>query len=58
MLRVKKKLLNKVMSNGIVGVFNTSDINEANINKYVKGGFIHIFEKVCNKCLKKKCKCK
>tara|TARA_R110001632_G_scaffold225288_1_gene358188 strand:+ start:358 stop:534 length:177 start_codon:yes stop_codon:yes gene_type:complete len=58
MLRVKKKFKNKTMSNGIVGTFNSSDITEANINKYNKGGFSHIFESFCEKCDKVKCVCK
>ncbi len=58
MLRIKKKFLNKNMSNGIVGNFNTSDINEKNANKYFKGGFKHIFDEICDKCEKIKCICK
>jgi len=49
MLRLKKKYVNKNMSNGILGNFNTSEINESNIYKYIKGGFSHIFEEVKEK---------
>ena len=58
MKRIKKKFQNITMSNGIVGTFNSADITPLNMDKYLKGGFAHIFEDVCYKCEKLKCNCK
>ena len=58
MKRIKRKYRNTVMSNGIVGTFNSADITDKNMDKYLKGGFSHIFEDFCSKCDKLKCICK
>lgn len=56
MKQIKKQFQNKTMSNGLLGVFNSSDITPLNIEKYLKGGFAHIFEDVSEKKNKKKSK--
>ncbi len=57
MLAIKTKYKNKTMSNGIVGVFNTSDIDTSNSQRFYNSGFKHIFNIICDKCELKKCIC-
>ena len=47
--KVKKKYLNKTMSNGKVGRFNTSNITTNMIQFYCDAGFEFIFEIVKEK---------
>ena len=47
--KVKKKYLNKLMSNGKVGRFNTSNITSNMIQFYCDAGFEFIFEVVKEK---------
>jgi hypothetical protein len=40
---IKKKYQNRTISNGNIKAFNTIDINESNIDFYIKKGFDFIF---------------
>lgn len=58
MLKVKKKYVDKVMSNGAIKKFNTNDITSESAKYYASNGFEFIFDDVCDKCEYIKCKCK
>jgi hypothetical protein len=57
MLILKKKYQSKTMSNGKVSKFNTNDIVESMKFYYFSNGFSHIFNIVCDNCIKVKCVC-
>jgi len=58
MLKVKKKYINKVMSNAKLGKFNTNDITPNLSKHYASNGMEFIFDDVCDICELLKCKCK
>lgn len=57
MKKIKRKYKNKVMSNGLVPQFNTSDISVDMYDFYSSKGFDFIFEYICKTCKDNACKC-